>query len=92
MEIILSIIAVILQLLIVLMLVAMLMSWLDVEQRSSFTRGVRSVINPLIAPWRTLIPPIGVLDLSFIIGAIMLFIMLRLVQAVNPGGFSLLPF
>jgi YggT family protein len=65
------------------------MSWVDMEQRFSFTRAIRSVVEPLIAPIRSVIPPIGVLDLSFFVAIILLQIMISMVKSVNVGGFSI---
>ncbi|MEI6043826.1 MAG: YggT family protein [Chloroflexota bacterium] len=92
MEIILSIVIVVLQLLFVIMFISMLMSWIDMEQRFSFTRAIRGIVEPLIAPIRSVIPPIGVLDLSFFVAIILLQLMISLVKSVNLGGFSFLPF
>jgi len=88
----LSIVLFFLQLIFALMFISMIMSWIDVEQRFGFTRAVRGIVDPLISPSRAVIPPAGILDLSFFVAIILLQVMIQFVKGVNPGGFSLLPF
>lgn len=85
MDIVLNIIATIIQILIILMFVAMIASWLDVERRSTFTRGLFAIIQPLMSPWNGILPTIGIFNMPFFGGAILLFVMLQLIKASNPG-------
>ncbi len=91
MEIVLGLILFVLQLTFVLMLLSMIMSWVDMEQRFAFTRAIRGLVDPLIAPFRQIIPRVGFLDLSFFVGIILLQIMISLVKSAGVA-FVLLPF
>ncbi len=91
MEIVLSLIVFVLQLIFLLMLVGMIMSWVDVERRFAFTRAIRGITDPLVAPFRSIIPRAGFLDLSFFVAIILLQIMISLVKSVGIA-FTILPF
>jgi YggT family protein len=93
MDILLSIVLLLLQIVFVVLLISMIMSWVDIEQRFAFTRAIRGFVNPLIAPIRAIIPPIGILDISFFVAIILLQVLINIVRsAIGPGGFSILPF
>lgn len=85
MDIVLNIIATVLQILIILMIVAMIASWLDVERRSSFTRGLYGILQPLMSPWSGILPSVGFFNMPFFAGVILLVVMLQLLKASNPG-------
>jgi YggT family protein len=59
-------IAKVLQLYILLMLVYALISWVP-SLRGRWTEYVAMLVEPVLAPVRRIIPPIGGLDLSFLV-------------------------
>ena len=84
MGIIFGIVLVVLYFIWVMMFVAMIMSWIDPERRYGITRFAFDVVDPIVDPIRRIIPPIGFLDISFIIAFILLRIVISFVaQAGN---------
>ena len=74
----------------VMMFIAMIMSWIDPTRRFPITRFAYDVVDPVVEPIRKIIPPIGMLDISFIIAFILLRMVINFVaQAGNIGN---LPF
>ncbi|NWJ48585.1 MAG: YggT family protein [Chloroflexi bacterium] len=74
----------------VMMFVAMIMSWIDPSRRFTITRLAYDVVDPLVAPIRRIIPPIGMLDISFIVAFILLRIVINFVASA--GSIGNLPF
>jgi uncharacterized protein YggT (Ycf19 family) len=79
------------QLIMILMIVAMILSWIDIERRSAFTRGIYAFIEPLTLPFRSVLPRLGVFDTSFLAGVILLIVMMQLIRQVSPGVKTFLP-
>ncbi len=60
-----------------------LLSWVDPRQEWSISRALASVTDPFIAPLRRVIPPIGMIDISFIVAILLIQVLQRLlVQAM----------
>jgi YggT family protein len=60
-----------------------LLSWVDPRQQWAISRMLASVTDPFIAPLRRVIPPIGMIDISFIVAILLLQVLQRLlVQAM----------
>jgi YggT family protein len=57
-----------------------LLSWFDPGGRWTITRLLAQVTEPVIAPLRRVIPPVGMLDLSFIVAIILIQVLQRLLQ------------
>ncbi|MEI7556397.1 YggT family protein [Candidatus Chlorohelix sp.] len=74
----------------VMMFVAMIMSWIDPTRRFAITRFAYDIVDPLVTPIRKIIPPIGMLDISFIIAFILLRIVINFVA--KAGNIVNLPF
>jgi YggT family protein len=83
MEIIFTIALLILYFIWVMMFAAFIMSWIDPTRRFPFTRFVYDVVDPIVNPIRRIIPPIGVLDISFIIAFILLRVVINFVAAAG---------
>ena len=57
-----------------------LLSWFDPRGQWTITRMLAEVTDPVIAPLRRVIPPVGMLDLSFIVAIILIQVLQRLLQ------------
>src|SRR5215211_8644752 len=57
-----------------------LLSWFDPGGQWTITRLLAQVTEPVIAPLRRVIPPVGMLDLSFIVAVILIQVLQRLLQ------------
>jgi len=57
-----------------------LLSWFDPRGQWTITRILADVTDPVIAPLRRVIPPVGMLDLSFIVAVILIQVLQRLLQ------------
>ena len=80
-EIILSILLTLLQLLTFALIGRALLSWFDPGGQWAITRILADVTDPLIAPLRRVIPPLGMFDISPIVA----FLILWLFQAAVAG-------
>ena len=79
-EMILSILLWLLQLLTFALIGRALLSWFDPRGEWAITRILADVTDPLIAPLRRVIPPVGMLDLSFIVAIILIQVLERLLR------------
>ncbi|MDQ2653638.1 MAG: YggT family protein [Chloroflexota bacterium] len=60
-----------------------LLSWVDPRQQWAISRMLASVTDPVIAPLRRVIPPIGMIDISFIVAILLIQVLQRLlIQAL----------
>lgn len=57
-----------------------LLSWFDPRGQWAISRILADVTEPVIAPLRRVIPPVGMLDLSFIVAIILIQVLQRLLQ------------
>ena len=57
-----------------------LLSWFDPRGQWTISRILADVTEPVIAPLRRVIPPVGMLDLSFIVAIILIQVLQRLLQ------------
>lgn len=55
-----------------------ILSWIDPGARWPVTRVLADATEPLIAPIRRVIPPIGMIDISFIVAIILIQVLQRL--------------
>ncbi len=69
----------ILNILSLLLLARALMSWFDPSFRSTIGRAIFSVTEPILAPIRQVLPRTGMLDLSTLIGIVLIQIISRLI-------------
>jgi YggT family protein len=61
-----------------------LLSWFDPRGEWTITRLLADLTEPIMAPLRRVIPPIGMIDISFIVAIILLQVLERLlVQALG---------
>ncbi len=61
-----------------------LLSWFDPRGEWTITRLLADVTEPIMAPLRRVIPPIGMIDISFIVAIILLQVLERLlIQALG---------
>jgi len=71
--------------LILAMLVRAIASWFRIDERYAIIRFLARVTNPFIDPVRSIVRPVGVMDLSFLIAWFMLItIETLLLQALPP--------
>lgn len=66
-------------------LIYILMSWFPGARESTFGRFLASIVEPYLAPFRRIIPPLGMLDIS---GIVAIFVL----QLASRGLFVLLGF
>jgi YggT family protein len=68
------------------MVIRMIASWVRIDDRYPIMRFFYKLTDPFITPFRRLVPPVGVIDVSFFIGFFFLFILQTLLtQALPPG-------
>ena len=67
-------------LLIVALFVRFIASWFQIDERFAFIRFLAHITDPFISPVRRIVPPVGFIDLSFIITLFLLIIMSQLLQ------------
>ncbi len=79
-ETILGILLLLLQLLTYALIGRALLSWFDPRGQWTITRILADVTDPVIAPLRQVIPPVGMLDLSFIVAIILIQVLQRLLS------------
>jgi YggT family protein len=68
------------------MLVRAIASWFGLDERIGIIRFLARITDPFIAPLRRFVPPIGIVDLSFLIAWFMLAtLQMLLLQALPPA-------
>jgi len=79
-------IRIVIGLIIVLMFIRIIASWLRIDERYAFIRLCAYMTDPFIKPLRRYVPPVGMLDLSFLVAWFMLGTLeVLLLQAVPAG-------
>ena len=68
------------------MLIRSIASWFRMDERYAFIRFLARITDPFISPVRRLVPPVGFIDLSFIVTLFLLIIMSQLLQQALPVG------
>ncbi|MFN8664098.1 MAG: YggT family protein [Thermomicrobiales bacterium] len=60
-----------------------LLSWVDPRQQWAISRVLADITDPVIAPLRRVIPPVGMIDISFIVAILLIQVLQRLlIQAM----------
>ncbi|MBA2396251.1 MAG: YggT family protein [Ktedonobacteraceae bacterium] len=62
------------------MLIRAIASWFRIDERYAFIRFLARITDPFITPVRRLVPPVGFIDLSFIVTLFLLIILSQLLQ------------
>jgi YggT family protein len=75
-----DVVAKLLQLYVLIMLVYALVSWVP-SLRGKWTEYVAMMVEPVLTPVRRIIPPMGGLDLSFIVVLLVIQLVIRLAQS-----------
>jgi YggT family protein len=57
-----------------------LLSWFDPGMQWGISRVLADVTDPIIAPLRRVIPPLGMIDISFIVAIILIQVLERLLR------------
>lgn len=66
--------------------IRMLASWVRIDERYAFIRFLAKITDPFIVPIRRFVPPIGVIDVAFILAFFLLAtLQILLVQALPQG-------
>ncbi|MBA2278300.1 MAG: YggT family protein [Chloroflexia bacterium] len=60
-------------------------SWFDPGFRSSIGKILYDLTEPIIAPIRQIVPPVGMLDLSILVAFFILFILRQLIASAVSG-------
>lgn len=74
----LSIILLLLNILTFALIARAILSWIDPMGRWQITQLLASLTEPLIAPIRQIVPPIGMIDISFIVALVLVQVLQRL--------------
>ena len=61
-------------------------SWVRIDERFAFIRFLAHITDPFIAPIRRVVPPMGVLDVSFILAFFLLITLQTLFVQALPLG------
>lgn len=64
------------------MIVYFFMSWIPNAQSSKFGRFLQSIYEPFLAPFRKIIPPIGMIDISSLVAIFVLIFFQRGLGAI----------
>lgn len=80
MEMVLSILIWALQLLTFALIGRAILSWIDPGGQWAVSRILADVTDPIIAPLRRVIPPLGMIDISFIVAILLIQVLMRLLQ------------
>jgi YggT family protein len=71
---------------IVAMFVRAIASWFGINERYAIIRFLAKVSDPFIVPIRRILPPVGVIDISFFIAFFMLRVFMLLLQQSIPSS------
>ena len=80
MEMIVGILIWVLQLLTFALIGRAILSWIDPRMEWTISRILADVTDPLVLPLRRVIPPIGMLDISFIVAIILIQVLQSLLR------------
>jgi YggT family protein len=72
----------VLQILGLALFVRAILSWFDPGMQWGITRILADVTEPVLAPIRRVVPPIGMIDISFIVAIVLIMILQRLLAQV----------
>jgi len=75
----------ILNILTFLLIARALFSWFDPGLSSTVGKFLRDVTEPIVAPVRQVIPPMGMLDLSIMVTMLLLIVLRQLIAATLTG-------
>ena len=73
-------------LLLLAMIIRMVASWARMDERYAFIRFLAKITDPFVTPIRRFVPPIGFLDVSFIIAFFLLITLQILLAQSLPLG------
>jgi YggT family protein len=68
------------------MLIRAIASWFGMDERFAFIRFLARITDPFIMPFRRIIKPMGMLDLSYFVAWFMLVTLQILITQALPGG------
>ncbi|HLI71340.1 MAG TPA: YggT family protein [Ktedonobacteraceae bacterium] len=68
------------------LLIRAIASWVRIDERYAFIRFLARITDPFILPFRRFVPPIGILDVSWIMAFFLLFILQILLAQSLPVG------
>ena len=75
----------VIQILMLLIFVRAIFSWFDPGFTSQIGRVIYQITEPIIAPIRQVLPPMGMLDLSVLVALLLLMILQRLIASALLG-------
>jgi YggT family protein len=56
-----------------------LLSWIDPRMEWGISRILVEVTDPVVAPLRRVIPPLGMIDISFLVAILLIQMLMRLI-------------
>lgn len=65
-----------------LLLVRALMSWVNPDPYNPIVRFIYQLTEPILAPFRRFVPPVGMLDVSFIVAILCLYLAQGIIVSV----------
>jgi len=63
-----------------------ILSWFDPAGRWPISQVLISITEPLLAPIRRVVPPVGMIDLSFIVAIVLLFFLQTMLGQAFAGA------
>lgn len=80
-----SLLLTVIQILSLLIFVRAIFSWFDPQFSSQIGRMIYQITEPIIAPIRQVLPPMGMLDLSVLVALVLLMILQQLIRSALIG-------
>ena len=72
----------VLYVLIIAIVVRSLVTWFPISPRNQYVRLLDRITEPLLGPFRRVIPPLGIFDVSAMVVIILLYVMIQVVHSV----------
>lgn len=69
---------------IICLLLRWILSWISISESNPISRILTKITEPLIAPLRRIIPPLGMFDLSFMVAMFGIYILEELINQALP--------
>lgn len=82
-SIIITILIYVLQAVVILIIVRFILSWVDPANNLRFSRFMRNLTEPMLQPARSLIPPLGFIDMSAIVALVLLQVFISLLNQLK---------
>lgn len=82
-SVIINILIIVLQAVVILIIIRFVLSWVDPQNNLAFSRFMRNLTEPMLQPARSLIPPLGFIDMSAIVALVLLQVFISLLSQLK---------